>query len=70
MDFFLDAEEKFWFNEINPMPGFTPISLYPKIWQEEAPVNELIDQLIILAFERFRLQEKIFAFSSKMLSRS
>ncbi|BBI18198.1 Uncharacterized protein NCS13_2_0001 (plasmid) [Neochlamydia sp. S13] len=33
VDFFLDANEKFWLNEINPIPGFTSLSLYPMICQ-------------------------------------
>ncbi len=31
IDFFLDEDGKYWLNEINPIPGFTEISLYPKI---------------------------------------
>jgi UDP-N-acetylmuramate--alanine ligase len=74
VDFFLDQQGKYWFNEINPLPGFTPISLYPKIWQEKLaqeglPFTDLIDQLIILALERFRLQEAIFSYSCKALGR-
>jgi len=55
VDFFLDADQKFWLNEINPIPGFTPISLYPKICEVNG-VNgqELIDRMIIAALERKR----------------
>lgn len=40
-------------NEINTMPGFTPISMYPKMWEASGlPYSELIDELIQLALER------------------
>jgi D-alanine-D-alanine ligase len=40
-------------NEINTMPGFTSISMYPKLWQASGvPYRELIDRLIALARER------------------
>ena len=40
-------------NEINTMPGFTSISMYPKLWQASGlPYKELIDRLIALARER------------------
>jgi UDP-N-acetylmuramate--alanine ligase len=55
VDFFLDATQKFWLNEINPIPGFTPNSLYPKMCEVNGiPGNELLDRLIQLALERKR----------------
>jgi len=58
VDFFLDKQGKFWLNEINPMPGFTGISLYPKLWEAEGTSNtELMDKLIILGLQRHRTQE-------------
>ncbi|MDE0267907.1 MAG: D-alanine--D-alanine ligase [Acidimicrobiaceae bacterium] len=44
-----------WFvNELNTMPGFTPISMYPKLWDATGiSYTELIDRLIGLAFERY-----------------
>ncbi|HWF07209.1 MAG TPA: D-alanine--D-alanine ligase family protein [Bryobacteraceae bacterium] len=40
-------------NEINTVPGFTPISMFPKMWEYSGiPYNELIDRLIALALER------------------
>ena len=40
-------------SEINTMPGFTSISMYPKLWTAEGiSYGELIDRLINLAFER------------------
>lgn len=42
-------------NEINTMPGFTSISMYPKLWQASGlPYKKLIDRLITLALERRR----------------
>jgi len=40
-------------NELNSIPGFTPISMYPKLWEASGlPYSELIDRLIQLAIER------------------
>ena len=51
-DFFL-TKEGFFVNELNLMPGFTPISMYPKCWQASGlSYPDLIDQLIQLAFHR------------------
>jgi len=51
-DFFL-TKDGFFVNELNLMPGFTPISMYPKCWQSSGvSYPDLIDELIQLAFER------------------
>ena len=34
MDFFIDASGSVIVNEVNTMPGFTPISMFPRMWQE------------------------------------
>jgi len=54
VDFFIDREDgKFYLNELNSLPGFTSISMYPKLWQaSDLPLNELVDTLIDLALER------------------
>jgi D-alanine-D-alanine ligase len=54
VDFFLDKDNgKFYLNELNSLPGFTSISMYPKLWQaSDLPFNELVDTLIELALER------------------
>ncbi|MCB9102174.1 MAG: D-alanine--D-alanine ligase [Anaerolineales bacterium] len=54
-DFLLDkADGRLYLNEINTMPGFTPISMYPKLWEASGlTYSELIDRLIELALERF-----------------
>ena len=53
-DFFVErGTGKVLINEINTLPGFTSISMYPKLMEHEGiPVPALIDQLISLAFER------------------
>lgn len=54
-DFLLEkATGEVFINEINSMPGFTPISMYPKLWEASGlSYSELIDRLIALALERY-----------------
>jgi D-alanine-D-alanine ligase len=54
-DFLLDKESgELWVNELNTIPGFTQISMYPKLWEATGlSYGELIDRLIQLAIERF-----------------
>lgn len=69
VDFLLDQQTgKFFLNEINTIPGFTPISMYPKLWEASGlPYRKLVSKLIDLALERqrekdcnqFSRQEKI-----------
>ena len=53
VDFFVEKDtNKVYLNEINTMPGFTSISMYPKLWEHEGlEYSELLDQLIKLALE-------------------
>ncbi|WP_333768823.1 D-alanine--D-alanine ligase family protein [Streptomyces sp. IBSBF 2435] len=52
-DFFLLDSGEFVINEINTMPGFTPISMYPRMWQESGVgYPELVDRLIQAALRR------------------
>ncbi|MGW1777416.1 D-alanine--D-alanine ligase family protein [Streptomyces sp. NPDC002104] len=52
-DFFLTEDGTFVINEINTMPGFTPISMYPRMWQESGiEYPELVDRLIQAALRR------------------
>jgi len=55
-DFFLERSSgKIFVNELNTIPGFTSISMYPKLWQASGlPYTELIDRLIDLALELHR----------------
>ncbi|NLU75039.1 D-alanine--D-alanine ligase [Streptomyces sp. HNM0575] len=52
-DFFLTESGEFVINEINTMPGFTPISMYPRMWQKSGvSYAELVDRLIQAALNR------------------
>ncbi|MEU9895773.1 D-alanine--D-alanine ligase family protein [Streptomyces phaeochromogenes] len=52
-DFFLTEDGTFVINEINTMPGFTPISMYPQMWEATGvPYPELVDRLIQAALRR------------------
>ncbi|MFJ8014662.1 D-alanine--D-alanine ligase family protein [Streptomyces sp. NPDC096339] len=52
-DFFLTEDGEFVINEINTMPGFTPISMYPLMWQESGiGYQELVDRLLQAALRR------------------
>jgi D-alanine-D-alanine ligase len=54
VDFFFDRDSgNFYVNEVNTIPGFTAISMYPKMWETSGvPIKELISRLIDLAIER------------------
>ena len=54
VDFFLEKDtNEVVFNEINTLPGFTSISMFPMLWKDKGvSVSEQIDRLIALAFER------------------
>jgi D-alanine-D-alanine ligase len=53
VDFLMDkATDEIWLSEINTIPGFTPISMYPKLWEATGiSYTELIDRLIQLALQ-------------------
>lgn len=59
VDFLLDRETgRFYLNEINTMPGFTPTSMYPKLWEATGiPYHELVSRLVQLALERSGTQD-------------
>jgi len=61
VDFFLERPTgKFFVNEINTLPGFTAISMYPKMWAASGiAYPDLIDRLITLAFERHASKSKL-----------
>jgi len=54
VDFLLDPQtDEIYLSELNTIPGFTKISMYPKLWEASGlPYAALIDRLIDLAFER------------------
>jgi D-alanine-D-alanine ligase len=59
VDFLLEASTgKLYINEINTIPGFTSISMYPKMWEQAGvPFAELLDRLIDLALDRHRARQ-------------
>jgi D-alanine-D-alanine ligase len=61
VDLFLEKPTgKFFVNEINTLPGFTSISMYPKLWEASGlPYTKLLDRLIALAIERNAEKKKL-----------
>jgi D-alanine-D-alanine ligase len=61
VDLFLERPTgRFLVNEINTLPGFTSISMYPKLWEASGlPYSALIDRLIALAIERHAEKKKL-----------
>jgi D-alanine-D-alanine ligase len=60
VDFFLDtATDTYYINEVNTLPGFTEMSLYPRLWAASGlPYPQLLDRLIELALERYAEQQQ------------
>lgn len=59
-DFFLTKDGTVLMNEINTMPGFTPFSMFPMLWQKSGlNYPELIEELVQLGRERFEEKQKI-----------
>jgi D-alanine-D-alanine ligase len=60
VDFFLRGQKEIFVNEINTIPGFTKISMYPKLWEASGiSYTELIDRLIQLALERSHAEKRL-----------
>lgn len=61
VDLLMDRDSKLlYLNEINTIPGFTRISMYPKLWEASGiPYPELLDRLIELALERHREKQNL-----------
>jgi len=60
VDFFVKEDGEVLVNEINTLPGFTQISMYPKMWEASGlPLSKLLDKLIALAIERFKREQKL-----------
>ncbi|MBN1158736.1 MAG: D-alanine--D-alanine ligase [Bacteroidales bacterium] len=60
VDFFWTKTGDILVNEINTIPGFTRISMYPKLWEYSGiPYHKLIDRLIQLAIQDFKMQQKL-----------
>ncbi len=60
VDFLMDsASGELYITEINTIPGFTSISMFPKMWEYSGiPYSELLDTLIELALERSKLRSQ------------
>ena len=59
VDFFLMQDGRVLVNEVNTIPGFTGISMYPRLWEASGlPYPELVDRLIELAIERHEAERK------------
>lgn len=59
VDFFLEEQRGFLVNEVNTIPGFTPISQYPRLWElSGVPYPKLLDRLVELAIERHTRRAK------------
>ena len=60
VDVFLTADNRILVNEINTIPGFTKISMYPKLWEASGiTYTNLISELIGLAISRFEKEKRI-----------
>lgn len=61
VDFFMDkGSGKLFLNEVNTMPGFTKISMYPKLWEAAGlKYSDLLDRLIQLAIKRHEARKKL-----------
>ena len=61
VDFLLEtATDRLYINEINTIPGFTSISMYPKMWEYSGlPMPKLVDRLIELALERHLAKQRL-----------
>lgn len=60
VDIFLKADGKLVVNEINTIPGFTSISMYPMLWRESGiSYTELIDRLLQLAMTRYEREQEL-----------
>lgn len=60
VDFFINGEGTIFVNEINTIPGFTQISMYPKLWEHSGlPYPALLDRLIAIALEKHRERQAL-----------
>lgn len=60
VDFLLEGEDAVYVNEINTLPGFTSISMYPRLWALSGiPLPRLVDRLVQIAIERHRDRHRL-----------
>jgi D-alanine-D-alanine ligase len=74
VDFLLRGDDELYVNEINTHPGFTDISMYPRLWGlSGVPLPDLVDRLVAIALERHadrhRLDSGIKAWLSSLAAR-
>lgn len=59
-DFFVTADNEVFINEVNTLPGFTPFSMYPLLWEKSGlGYSDLINELIALAEARYAEKQKL-----------
>ena len=59
VDFFVEDGNRVLVNELNTMPGFTPTSVFPKLWEASGvPFPQLVDRLVELAVERHETERR------------
>jgi len=59
VDFFLDRQGEYWLNEVNPFPGFTVNSGYPKMWEATGlSMTELLNKMVMFALAKSRSSRK------------
>ncbi|WP_324716348.1 D-alanine--D-alanine ligase family protein [Carboxydochorda subterranea] len=62
VDFFVKPDGKVWVNEINTIPGFTAVSMYPRLWEASGlPYSRLLDRLVTIAIEMHRTRAALRA---------
>lgn len=61
VDFLLErGSGRFYINEVNSLPGFTRVSMYPRLWEASGlPYPALLDRLIDLAMERHQERNQL-----------
>ena len=60
VDFFVQDDGNLVVNEINTLPGFTNVSMYPMLWQHSGiEQKELLSRLVDLAIERFESKQSL-----------
>lgn len=60
VDFLVEGEDGVYVNEINTLPGFTSISMYPRLWAlSGVPLPRLVDRLVKIAIERHRDRHRL-----------
>lgn len=60
-DFFVTADDEIYINELNTFPGFTSISMYPKLWEATGlSYGDLIEELIQLGLQRYETRQSSY----------